>query len=386
VVPIPARTVARWGIDYLNARTARAGRIIIGGEDSEKTVEPEARDRLIPEKSRALARRSIEARCHRVGPFVCRCALQKICAARSGHFWERRCPLRLVPHRIHQSPRRNDVEIRAGYDIAFQCLQETPMTLALSIEPVRERDLLGDHVIRFTPDVPSRNYVDMFGNTCTRIVAPAGLIEIRNEFLIFDSGLPDEVVLEARQLDVAELPDDVLVYLLGSRYCDTQKLSDLAWSQFGQVMPGWQRVQAICDYAHQRIAFGYHHARCDRTAFEGHEECVGVCRDFAHLAVTLCRCMNIPARYCTGYLGDIGVPVDPAPMDFSAWFEVFLGGRWYTFDARHNHPRIGRIVMARGRDAADVAISTTFGVAQLVRFAVITEEVVSVPGQVSQAA
>jgi transglutaminase-like putative cysteine protease len=278
------------------------------------------------------------------------------------------------------------VEIRAGYDIAFRCVQETPMTLALSIEPARERDLLSVHVIRFTPGVAFRNYSDMFGNTCTRIVAPAGLIEIRNEFLISDSGLPDEVAPDARQLDVAELPDDVLVYLLGSRYCDTQKLSDLAWSLFGNVKPGWQRVQAICDYAHQRISFGYHHARCDRTASEGHEERVGVCRDFAHLAVTLCRCMNIPARYCTGYLGDIGVPVDPAPMDFSAWFEVYLDGRWYTFDARHNHPRIGRIVMARGRDAADVAISTTFGVAELVRFAVITEEVVSAPARLSAAA
>jgi transglutaminase-like putative cysteine protease len=260
------------------------------------------------------------------------------------------------------------------------------MTLALSIEPARERDLLSVHVIRFTPGVAFRNYSDMFGNTCTRIVAPAGLIEIRNEFLISDSGLPDEVAPDARQLDVAELPDDVLVYLLGSRYCDTQKLSDLAWSLLGNVKPGWQRVQAICDYAHQRISFGYHHARCDRTASEGHEERVGVCRDFAHLAVTLCRCMNIPARYCTGYLGDIGVPVDPAPMDFSAWFEVYLDGRWYTFDARHNYPRIGRIVMARGRDAADVAISTTFGVAELVRFAVITEEVVSAPARLSAAA
>jgi hypothetical protein len=183
------------------------------------------------------------------------------------------------------------------------------------LEPARERDLLSDHVIRFTPGVPSRNYTDMFGNTCRRIVAPAGLIEIHNEFLITDSGLPDDVAPEARQLDVAD-----------------------------------------------------------------------VCRDFAHLAVTLCRCMNIPARYCTGYLGDIGVPVDPAPMDFSAWFEDYLNGRWYTFDVRHNHPRIGRIAMVRGRDAADVAISTTFGVAQLVKFAVITEEVVSAPAKVFEAA
>jgi transglutaminase-like putative cysteine protease len=278
------------------------------------------------------------------------------------------------------------VEIRAGYDIAFQCFQETPMVLMLSIEPARLGDLLSEHRIRFSPDIPSRDYLDMFGNTCTRIVAPPGLIEMRNEFVIADSGLPDEVAPQARQLEVGELPDDVLIYLLGSRYCDTEKLSSLAWSLFGGVAPGWQRVQAICDYAHQRICFGYQHARGDRTASEGHEERIGVCRDFAHLAVTLCRCMNIPARYCTGYLGDIGVPIDPAPMDFSAWFEVYLDGRWFTFDARHNHPRIGRIVMARGRDAADVAISTNFGGVQLVRFSIITDEVTSPQARASRAA
>jgi transglutaminase-like putative cysteine protease len=267
------------------------------------------------------------------------------------------------------------VEIRAGYDIAFQCFQDTPMILMLSIDPARVGDLLSEHSIQFLPNVPSRDYVDMFGNTCTRIMAPAGLIQMRNDFLIVDSGLTDEVAREARQLEVGDLPDDVLAYLLGSRYCDTQKLSALAWSLFGGVTPGWQRVQAICDYVHDRIRFGYEHARCDRTASEGHEERVGVCRDFAHLGVTLCRCMNIPARYCTGYLGDIGVPVDPAPMDFSAWFDAHLDGRWFTFDARHNRPRIGRIVMARGRDAADVAISTSFGAAQLARFAVTTEEI-----------
>jgi transglutaminase-like putative cysteine protease len=267
------------------------------------------------------------------------------------------------------------VEIRAGYDIAFQCFQETPMVLMLSIEPARVGDLLSEHRIRFSPDVASHDYVDMFGNTCTRIVVPPGLIEISNDFLIADSGLPDVVAPDARQLEVGELPDDVLIYLLGSRYCDTQKLSELAWSLFGTMPSGWLRVRAICDYAHDRISFGYQHARNDRTAWEGHEERIGVCRDFAHLAVALCRCMNIPARYCTGYLGDIGVPVDPAPMDFSAWFEVYLDGRWFTFDARHNHPRIGRVVMARGRDAADVAISTNFGAVQLVRFSVITEEV-----------
>jgi transglutaminase-like putative cysteine protease len=267
------------------------------------------------------------------------------------------------------------VQIRAGYDIAFQCYQETPMILMLSLHPSRSHDLQSPHQIRFSQDVQARDYLDMFGNTCTRIIVPPGLIEISNEFLINDSGLPDCVNPDARETPIGELPDDVLVYLLGSRYCDTQRLSDLAWSMFGNVPAGWQRVQAIVDYAHDRISFGYHHARSDRTASEAHDERVGVCRDYSHLALTLCRCMNIPARYCTGYLGDIGVPRDPAPMDFSAWFEVYLDGQWYMFDARHNVPRIGRIVIARGRDAADVAISTAFGPAPLIRFTVITDEV-----------
>jgi transglutaminase-like putative cysteine protease len=279
-----------------------------------------------------------------------------------------------------------DVQIRAGFDIAFQCLQPTPMVLMLSVEPARMGNLVTPHRLQFSPDAASRDYTDMFGNICTRTFAQPGLIEVRNEFVISDSGVPDEADPNARQVDIDALPDDVLLYLIGSRYCDTEKLSDLAWSLFGGTAPGWQRVQAICDYAHARLSFGYQHARGDRTASEGHQERVGVCRDFAHLAITLCRCMNIPARYCTGYLGDIGVPIDPAPMDFSAWFEVYLDGRWFTLDARHNHPRIGRIVMARGRDAADVAISTTFGPAPLARFKVITEEVKSEAARVSRAA
>jgi transglutaminase-like putative cysteine protease len=266
------------------------------------------------------------------------------------------------------------LKIRAGYDIAFNCFQDVPMILMLSVHPSRQRDLRTDQRIRLSPDVDARDYLDVFGNICTRLVAPVGPIQLSCEFIIEDSGLPDTVAPLAAQVPLHELPDEALVYLLGSRYCDTQKLADLAWTLFGAIDSGWQRVQAICDYVHDRIQFGYHFARNDRTASEAHEERVGVCRDFAHLAVTLCRCMNIPARYCTGYLGDIGVPPDPAPMDFSAWFDVYLEGRWYTFDARHNHPRIGRILIARGRDAADVAISTTFGPAQLVRFTVLTVE------------
>jgi transglutaminase-like putative cysteine protease len=234
---------------------------------------------------------------------------------------------------------------------------------------------LTDHTLQFSPNARARDFHDVFGNICTRLVAPPGLIEIRSDFTIADNSQPDDVAPEAEQWALEDLPNEALMFLLGSRYCDTQKLSDQAWQMFGNIGGGWQRVQAICNYVHDRIEFGYHHARNDRTASEGHEERIGVCRDFSHLAITLCRCMNIPARYCTGYLGDIGVPRDPAPMDFRAWFEVFLGGRWYTFDARHNHPRIGRVLIARGRDAADVAISTTFGSAALARFTVVTEEV-----------
>jgi transglutaminase-like putative cysteine protease len=273
--------------------------------------------------------------------------------------------------------RETVVRIRAGYDIAFNCFQEVPMVLMLTVHPSRKADLLTDHSMRISPNVLAKDYTDVFGNVCTRLVAPAGRIEIRTEFVIKDSGLPDAVAPNAPQVPLHELPDSALMYLLGSRYCDTQKLSDLAWSTFGHVDGGWQRVQAICDYVHDRIQFGYRFARSDRTASEGHQERIGVCRDFAHLAVALCRCVNIPARYCTGYLGDIGVPLDPAPMDFSAWFEAYIGGRWYTFDARHNHPRIGRIVIARGRDAADVAISTMFGPTGLAHFSVLPEEILS---------
>jgi transglutaminase-like putative cysteine protease len=269
------------------------------------------------------------------------------------------------------------MKIRAGYDIAFTMSQPTPMILMLSVHPSRTKDLLTNPRIQTEPHLPLREYRDMFGNTCTRVTAGPGQVRFSSTFDILDSGRPDEVLATARQHPIDELPDDALIYLLGNRYCDTQKLSDLAWQTFGNSKTGWDRVQAICDFAHNHIEFGYCYARDDRTAFDAYHERVGVCRDFTHLAVALCRCMNIPARYCTGYLGDIGVPPDPAPMDFSAWFEVFLEGRWFTFDARHNHPRIGRVVIARGRDAADVAISTSFGPTMLATFRVITEEVAS---------
>jgi len=267
------------------------------------------------------------------------------------------------------------MKIRAGFDIAYELTQPTSMILMLTVHPSRHKDLLTDQRIAVSPSIKAHDYLDCFGNVCTRLLAPAGRLEIKHDFSIMDDGQPDIVALRAAQIDIDKLPSDALQFLLPSRYCDTENLSDLAWSLFGASKPGWDRVQKICDYVHNHIDFGYQYARCDRNASDGHREQVGVCRDFAHLAVSLCRCMNIPARYCTGYLGDIGVPKDPAPMDFSAWFEVFLGGHWYTFDARHNIPRIGRIVIARGRDAADVAISTSFGPARLAQFKVVTEEI-----------
>ena len=267
------------------------------------------------------------------------------------------------------------MKIRCGFDISFHCPMPTAMLFLLSVHPSRERNLVTEQALHIHPQVSARTALDSFGNRMTRLVAPPGEIRLSSDFLIEDSGAADEVAWDAPEIPVQNLPDDVLPYLMASRYCDTDLLGDLAWSLFGGTQTGWPRVQAIVDYAHDRIRFDYQQARPTRSASEGHREQVGVCRDYAHLAIALCRCMNIPARYCTGYLGDIGIPPVDAPMDFSAWFEVYLGGRWYTMDARHNRPRIGRIVMARGRDATDVAISTAFGVANLGRFDVTTKEV-----------
>jgi transglutaminase-like putative cysteine protease len=264
--------------------------------------------------------------------------------------------------------------INAGFNIAFQCLAPTSMLLQLNVHPSRASDLRSPDTIRSEPPLPMSAYLDLYGNRVTRLVAPPGLVTFFNRFTIYDSGEREATPPDKALTPVADLPAEVLLYLLSSRYCDSDKLANFAWSMFGTTTGGYERVQAICDFVHAKIRFSYPDANPTRCASDSMHEGVGVCRDFAHLAIALCRCMNVPARYCTGYLGDIGVPADPNPMDFSAWFEVFLDGRWYTFDARHNEPRIGRIVMGRGRDAADVAISTSFGVANLRRFEVVTEE------------
>ena len=267
------------------------------------------------------------------------------------------------------------IKIRVGYELVYECPQPTPMLLLLNLHYTRASDILiPDHIVT-SPSVPITAYRDGFGNWCSRIMAPAGEIRISTDAVVKDSGLPDPVNLNARQHEVCDLPTDILVYLLGSRYCETDRLVEFAWSMFGNTPMGWPRVQAICDFVHNHIKFGYEFSRSTKTAFDAYNEGAGVCRDYTHLAITLCRCMNIPARYCTGYLGDIGVPYSPAPMDFSAWFEAYLDGKWYTFDPRHNHPRVAHLLIAQGRDATDVPLSNVFGPNVLKSFKVWTDQV-----------
>jgi transglutaminase-like putative cysteine protease len=267
------------------------------------------------------------------------------------------------------------VKLRVGYELQYEFPQPTPLIAMLNVHFSRIADLAApDHIV-ISPPVPVSCYRDGFGNWCSRILAPAGRMILSTDAVVTDCGLPDEVVLDAAQIAVENLPEESIVFLLASRFCDSDRLLDLAWTLFGGTPPGWARVQAICNFVNQRINFGYEHARVTRTASEAYQEGLGVCRDYTHLAVAFCRALNIPARYCTGYLGDVGTPPPFPPGDFAAWFEVYLGGRWYTFDARNNVPRIGRVLLARGRDAADVAITTTFGPNKLASFRVWTDEV-----------
>jgi transglutaminase-like putative cysteine protease len=267
------------------------------------------------------------------------------------------------------------MQIRLGYELIYECVAPTPMMLVLNVHHSRASDLVVPDHMTTEPAVDVISYRDSFSNWCTRIVAPPGRIRLASTAIIRDSGQPDIVAPYAQVHAVEDLPEETLVFLLGSRYCDTERFTQLAWNLFGHTPASWARVQAICDFVHDHIAFGYEHARSTRTAWDAFNERRGVCRDYAHLAIALCRAMNIPARYCTGYLGDIGVPPANSPMDFSAWFEAYLGGRWYAFDPRNHIPRIGRVLMARGRDAVDVAISTTFGPNSLVSFKVWTDEI-----------
>ena len=266
------------------------------------------------------------------------------------------------------------MDIKVGFEIAYTAAQPTPMVVMLNIHPSRQADIIGKETVVAEPDVPIRFYQDSFGNICGRLVAPAGGVTLKGRALVRDYGLPDEVMPDAQQLPIEQLPNELLLYLMPSRYCETDKLTDIAWSLFGKTEPGWKRVCAIAEFVHHHVTFGYEHAHHMKSAQDVYEQKTGVCRDFAHLALALCRCMGIPARYCTGYMGDIGIPPEPEPMDFSGWYQAYLSGQWYTFDARHNVPRIGRILVGRGRDAADVPLSTSFGQTTLTHFKVYTDE------------
>jgi transglutaminase-like putative cysteine protease len=264
--------------------------------------------------------------------------------------------------------------LRLGYDLQFEIPAPVPMVALLHVHPSRTADLRSPDELLVDPAVKKETFIDSFGNRCSRFLAPEGPLRLSSSTLIYDSGREDPVSPDAHELPVEKLPHDALRYLYNSRYCEVDRFSTIALELFGTVPPGWSRVQAVCDWVHTRITFGYQYARATKTALDVFTERCGVCRDFQHLAVTLCRALNIPARYVTGYLGDIGVPKSASPMDFSAWFEVYLEDRWWTFDARHNTPRIGRVLMATGRDASDVAMTTSFGVAELKQFSVVTEE------------
>ena len=267
------------------------------------------------------------------------------------------------------------MHIRIGFDFIFDVPVPTVMLLALYVHPSRQKDLLGPERIVAEPDVPITDFIDSFGNKVGRILAPAGTLRLRHHNVIRDHGEPDVVGWTAEQHNVQDLPTGVLQYLLSSRYCEVDEMTDLAWNLFGNTPLGWPRVQAVLNWVHNHVTFGYQFARSTKTAMDVYNEKQGVCRDFMHLSVTLLRALNIPARYVTGYLGDIGVPISPSPMDFSAWFEVYLGGRWWTCDALHNVARIARVLMATGRDATDVAQTTSFGSTTLTKFQVTTEEI-----------
>ncbi len=271
------------------------------------------------------------------------------------------------------------MRLHLGCRLSYSLPQPTPMILLLNVHYSRASDLEKPDLLLASPAVPIESYRDGFGNWCSRLVAPAGEFTVWTEGVLRDAGTPDPADPTAEQHPVERLPVEVLTFLLPSRYCETDLVSDFAWRRFAGSPTGWERVQAVCDFVHQHVRFGYEHSRATRTAAETLNEGVGVCRDYAHLAITICRCLNIPARYCTGYVSDIGQPPPYPVMDFAAWMEVYLGGRWWVFDPRNNDVRFGRVLIAQGRDAADVPLTHSFGQHTLSSFQVWIDEVSDEP-------
>ncbi len=248
------------------------------------------------------------------------------------------------------------------------------MLLAMYPHLLNNRRMIGSDHIRTEPEAAVEEYADMFGNRCARLQAPPGATTLWSDCIVEDTGEPDEFNWNARQHEIVDLPVETLAYLTASRYCESDELIERAWDLFGATPPGWARVQAISNWVHNHVIFGYRFGRPTKTAIDVLREGTGVCRDFAHLFIALCRAMNFPARYASGYLGDIGVKAESAG-DFCAWSEVYLERCWYAFDPRNNTPRIGRILMVRGRDAADVAMMTAFGNYQLTHLKVWTDKI-----------
>jgi transglutaminase-like putative cysteine protease len=277
------------------------------------------------------------------------------------------------------------VLIKSQFDIQFHLPFRTPVVAMLQLHPSVEEQLVATDDFRVehagpaeqfegTTELGLEGYIDRFGNRCSRFVAPPGAIRLSGTTIVNAGEALDPQGYGLPLTPVEELPVNALEFLLPSRYCEVDRFSGIAHELFGHLQPGWEQAAAIRDWVHWKVTFNYSAARPTKTAMDVFTERVGVCRDFQHLAVTLSRCMNIPARYVTGYLGDIRVPYS-GPGDFSAWYQVWLGGRWWDMDARHNEPRLGRILMATGRDAADVAITTSFAVANLTHFYVESNEI-----------
>jgi len=263
--------------------------------------------------------------------------------------------------------------VLVGCDFTYVAVIPTPVVF--QVQPIESPQVSVEGARWITePDVAVRGYTDLYGNPCVRAVLPAGRSSFRFGAVAVVPDAAEEADENVPECPPNELPDDTLVYTLPSRYCLPDVLGGEAWSRFGGLVPGYRRVQAVCDYVHGHLAFQYGSTTALDSAVDVNLAGRGVCRDFTHLAVSFCRALNIPARYVFGYLPDMDVPPDPAPMDFAAWMEVWLGDRWWTFDPRNNTRRKGRVVIGRGRDASDVAMATTFGGPQLVSMLVRAEE------------
>jgi transglutaminase-like putative cysteine protease len=263
--------------------------------------------------------------------------------------------------------------LRVGSEFIYSSQGETPAILQVEARLDSDAKIVQEKW-EVEPHVSSHTYSDVYGNRCRRVTLPPGQTTLRYDALVEVSAHPDVVVPEAQTALVQNLPDDLLLFTLASRYCQSDSLSNDAWNLFANTPPTWARVQAICDWAHRNVIYVSGCSTPETTALDVYNSQQGICRDFAHMGVTLCRAMNIPARYCFGYMPDIGVEIPDVAMDFHAWFEVYLGGKWHTFDARHNVPRIGRVPIARGRDAVDCAMVTTYGAAILEKMTVWADE------------